>query len=61
MQEKQSNCLSCKFTVVKTGGYLNCQRFPQQVRVTKDYVCGEWRPDLTKETKSANDKKSSSK
>lgn len=58
----ESNCLTCKFAPVKQGGYIMCQRFPQQVRVTRDYWCGEWRPDLNKETpKHADDKKPSRK
>lgn len=51
-------CLTCKYTPIKEGGALTCQRYPKQVRVSRTYVCGEWRPDVAKkEAKSGTDKK----
>jgi len=41
----KDSCENCKFTIDKTGGSLVCQRFPNQVRVAKQYWCGEWRPE----------------
>lgn len=41
------SCLSCKFTASKDGGSLNCQRYPQQLRVARSYWCGEWMADKT--------------
>jgi hypothetical protein len=46
---------------VKDGGSLLCHRFPKAQRVARDYLCGEWRPDVKKEQKNGNDKKSSGK
>jgi hypothetical protein len=54
-------CVTCKFTAVKDGGSLLCHRFPKAQRVARDYVCGEWRPDVKKEKTNGNDKKSSGK
>ena len=39
------SCLSCKFTTSKDGGSLSCQRYPQQLRVSRSYWCGEWQSD----------------
>ena len=54
-------CVTCKFTAVKDGGSLLCHRFPKAQRVARDYVCGEWRPDVKKEKTNGNDKKPSGK
>lgn len=56
-----NNCVNCKYTHIKEGGSLTCQRFPKAVRVARDYVCGEWRPDVQTERKNGTDKKSASK
>jgi hypothetical protein len=55
------NCVNCKFTPDKVGGSLVCHRFPKQQRVARDYWCGEWRPDISKERKNGTDKKPASK
>lgn len=55
------NCVNCKFTPDKVGGSLVCHRFPKQQRVARDYWCGEWRPDVSKERKNGTDKKPVSK
>lgn len=55
------SCMTCKYTLIKDGGSLTCNRFPKAVRVARDYVCGEWRPDIQKERKNGTEKKPVSK
>lgn len=54
-------CVTCKYTLSKEGGSLSCCRFPRQVRVARDYVCGEWRPDVKKEKTNGTAQKSTGK
>jgi hypothetical protein len=54
-------CVTCKYTLNKEGGSLSCCRFPRQVRVARDYVCGEWRPDVKKEKTNGTAQKSTGK